>query len=83
MGRERGWGTWLGGGGATVPRRWGGKPVGSDWMGQRLGVARERGGPTCLVSVVIVLRYQYGSLYIGFVKMQSTKNSLDGFAANI
>lgn len=61
----------------------GGKPVGSDRLGQRLGVVRERGVPTCLVSVVIVLRYQYGSLYIGFVKMRSTKNSLDGFAANI
>lgn len=39
MGRERGWGTWLGGGGATGPRE---KPVGSDRMGLRLGVARER-----------------------------------------
>lgn len=79
MGRERGWGAWLGGEGLLHRK----KPVGNDRMGQRLGVVRERGGPTCLVSVVIVLRYQYGSLYICFVKMQSTKNSLDGFAANI
>lgn len=57
--------------------------MGSDRMGQRLGVARERRGPTCFVSVVIVLRYQYGRLYICFAKMQSTKNSLDAFAANI
>lgn len=38
MGRERGWGTWLGGVGATGLRE---KPVGSDRMGQRLAVERE------------------------------------------
>lgn len=74
MGRERGWGTWLGGGGATGPRKslWGVTGWGKGWE-----------WPTCLVFVVIVLRYQYGSLYICFVKMQSTKNSLDGFAVDI